>query len=78
MTDFSAFSNRSKYAADINAGYSARLNGDGLSTNPHLVWHEQPAGSQFKQVAHAPPKSDAWQHGWRLADKDQKGRGGAR
>ncbi|WP_421680563.1 hypothetical protein [Stenotrophomonas bentonitica] len=78
MTDFSAFSNRSKYAAEINAGYSTRLNGDGLSTNPHMVWHDQPAGSQFKQVAHTTPKSDAWQHGWRLADKDQKGRGGAR
>jgi len=76
--DFTAFSTRSKYAAQINAGYSARLNGDGLSTNPHLVWHDQPTGSQFKQVAHTTPKSDAWQHGWRAADRDEKRRGGAR
>lgn len=76
--DFTAFSTRSKYAAQINAGYSARLNGEGLSTNPHLVWHDQPTGSQFKQVAHTTPKSDAWQHGWRAADRDEKRRAGTR
>lgn len=78
MTDFTAFKTRSEFAAQINAGYSARLNGAGLSTNPHLVWHDQPAGGQFPKVAHTTPKSDAWQHGWRLADRDQRGRGGAR
>lgn len=77
--DFTAFSIRSMYAAQINAGYSARLKGQGLSTNPHIHWIDVTSidGASRK----AGPMSDralAWQHGWRLADKDQKGRGGAR
>jgi len=77
--DITAFSTRSKYAAQINAGYSARLKGQGLSTNPHIHWIEVTSmdGSNRK----AGPMSDtalAWQHGWRLADRDEKGRGGTR
>lgn len=76
--DFKAFSTRSKFAAAINAGYSARLDGTRLSHNPHLVWHDQPAGGQFQKVGHMTEKGEAWQHGWRQADRDEKGRGGAR
>lgn len=36
--DFTAFSTRSKFAVQINSGYSARLDGKRLSDNPHLVW----------------------------------------
>lgn len=71
MTDFTTFGNRSKYAAEINAGYSARLAGTRLSDNPHMVWVDG-------QVLPMGEKALAWQHGWRQADRDEKGRGGAR
>ncbi|EML7989358.1 hypothetical protein D7Y24_20685 [Stenotrophomonas maltophilia] len=38
--DFTKYNTRSKFAKEINAGYSARLNGQRLSGNPHLVWIE--------------------------------------
>lgn len=70
--DFSKYSTRSEFAEQINAGYSARLDGTRLSDNPHLVWHDQPGPGPVKQVGHMDSKAMAWQHGWRLADKDQK------
>jgi len=73
VTDFSAFSNRCKYAAQINAGYSARLASAGLSTNPHMVWVETQDELEPRKVQPLDDKALAWQHGWRLADKDQKG-----
>lgn len=78
MTDFTAFSTRSMYAAEINAGYSARLNGDGLSTNPHMVWVDTRDELEPRKVKPLGDKALAWQHGWRAADRDEKGRGGAR
>ena len=71
--DFSSYSTRSKFAKEINAGYPARLNGLRLSDNPHLVWNEQPPGSQFKQVGHLNEKAEAWQYGWRRADQGDRG-----
>jgi hypothetical protein len=71
--DFTAFSTRSKYAAQINAGYSARLDGAGLSTNPHMVWVDTHDELEPRKVQPLDDKALAWQHGWRLADKDQKG-----
>lgn len=78
MTDFTAFSTRSMYAAEINAGYSARLNGDGLSTNPHMVWVDTQDELEPRKVKPLGDKALAWQHGWRAADREEKGRGGAR
>ncbi|MEN5220509.1 hypothetical protein [Stenotrophomonas sp. TWI602] len=78
MTDFTAFSTRSMYAAEINAGYSARLNGAGLSTNPHMVWMDTQDELEPRKVKPLGDKALAWQHGWRAADRDEKGRGGAR
>lgn len=78
MTDFTAFSTRSMYAAEINAGYSARLNGAGLSTNPHMVWMDTQDELEPRKVKPLGDKGLAWQHGWRAADRDEKGRGGAR
>ncbi len=78
MTDFTAFKTRSEFAAQINAGYSARLNGAGLSTNPHMVWIPTQDELEPRKVQPLDDKALAWQHGWRLADKDQRGRGGAR
>lgn len=78
MTDFTAFSTRSMYAAEINAGYSARLNGDGLSANPHMVWVDTQDELEPRKVKPLGDKALAWQHGWRAADRDEKGRGGAR
>ncbi len=76
--DFVAFSTRSKHAAQINAGYSARLNGEGLSTNPHMVWVDTQDELEPRKVEPLGDKALAWQHGWRAADRDEKGRGGAR
>lgn len=76
--DFTAFSTRSKYAAEINAGYSARLNGEGLSTNPHMVWVDTQDELEPRKVKPLGEKALAWQHGWRSADRDEKRRGGAR
>lgn len=78
MTDFTAFSTRSMYAAEINSGYSARLNGAGLSTNPHMVWMDTQDELEPRKVKPLGEKALAWQHGWRAADRDEKGRGGAR
>jgi len=78
VTDFTAFSTRSMYAAEINAGYSARLNGAGLSTNPHMVWMDTQDELEPRKVKPLGDKALAWQHGWRAADRDEKGRGGAR
>ncbi|MFX1722815.1 hypothetical protein [Stenotrophomonas sp. AS1] len=78
MTDFTAFSTRSMYAAEINAGYSARLNGAGPSTNPHMVWMDTQDELEPRKVKPLGDKALAWQHGWRAADRDEKGRGGAR
>lgn len=72
MTDFTAFSARSKFAADINAGYSARLNSAGLSSNPHMVWVDSDDELEPRKVQPLSAKAQAWQHGWRLADKDQR------
>lgn len=76
--DFRAFSTRSKFAADINAGYSARLDGRRLSENPHLVWSDSSDELEPKKLQPLSEKGHAWQHGWHRADKDEKGRGGAR
>lgn len=76
--DFQAFSTRSKFAADINAGYSARLAGKGLSENPHLAWTDSDDELEPKKLQPLNEKGHAWQHGWRGADRDEKGRGGAR
>lgn len=65
MSDFKDYGTRSRLAAQINAGYSARLNGKRLSDNPHLQW----AGEQVLPMT---DKAHAWQHGWRLADGDEK------
>lgn len=54
MTSYAA---RSRYAAEINAGYSARLNGQDLDFCP------------FDRSSD-PEKRSAWQHGWDLADDD--------
>lgn len=70
--DFNAFGTRSKYAAQINAGYSARLNSAGLSSNPHMVWVDTQDELEPRKVQPLGEKALAWQHGWRLADKDQK------
>lgn len=70
--DFSNYSTRSKFTKEINAGYSARLNGLCLGDNPHLVWHEQPPGSQMRHVGHLTEKAEAWQHGWGLADQGER------
>lgn len=77
--DFKAFSTRSTFAADINAGYSARLDGKRLSDNPSIVWIavETEDGANRK-AGPLNEKAQAWQHGWRRADDDEKGRGGAR
>ncbi len=77
--DFTAFSTRSKYAAQINAGYSARLNSKRLSDNPHIVWVavETEDGANRK-AGPLNEKAQAWQHGWRQADEDEKSKGGAR
>lgn len=71
--DFTNYTTRSKFAKEINAGYSARLHGLRLSDNPHLVWHDQPEGGLAKQIGHFTEKAEAWQHGWRLADQGEKG-----
>lgn len=76
--DFTAFSARSKYAAQINAGYSARLDGAGLSTNPHMVWVDTQDELEPRKVQPLGEKALAWQHGWRAADRDEKRRVGAR
>jgi hypothetical protein len=76
--DFTAFSTRSKYAAQINAGYSARLDSAGLSTNPHMVWVDTQDELEPRKVKPLGEKALAWQHGWRSADRDEKRRGGAR
>lgn len=76
--DFAAFSTRSKFAAQINAGYSARLNGEGLSTNPHMVWVDTQDELEPRKVQPLSEKALTWQHGWRSADRDEKRRGGAR
>lgn len=55
--DFTAFSTRSKYAAQINAGYSAHLAGKPLDACP------------FEKAVNQ-DKRQAWQHGWDLADDD--------
>lgn len=77
--EFTAFSTRSKFAADINAGYSARLSGKRLSDNPHIVWVavETEDGANRK-AGPLNEKAEAWQHGWRQADRDEKRRGAAR
>lgn len=71
--DFTKYSTRSKFAKEINAGYSARLNGLRLSDNPHLVWHDQPEGGLAKQIGHFTEKAEAWQYGWRRADHGNRG-----
>ena len=77
--DINAYSTRSRFAAEINAGYSARLNGKRLSDNPHLVWIEcETEDGANRRAGALSEKAQAWQHGWRLADKDESGRGGAR
>ncbi|WP_256643697.1 hypothetical protein [Stenotrophomonas sp. 9(2022)] len=68
--DFANYNTRSRYAKEINAGYSARLNGQRLSDNPHLVWivcdTEDGANRRAGPLSE---KAEAWQHGWRLADE---------
>lgn len=76
--DFTAFGTRSTYAAQINAGYSARLDGEGLSTNPHMVWVDTEDELEPRKVQPLDDKALAWQHGWRLADRDEKRRGAVR
>lgn len=76
--DFNAFGTRSKFAAQINAGYSARLNSTGLSSNPHLVWVDSDDELEPRKVQPLSDKVQAWQHGWRQADRDEKGKGGTR
>lgn len=76
--DFTAFSTRSEFAAQINAGYSARLDSAGLSTNPHMVWVDTQDELEPRKVQPLDEKALAWQHGWRLADRDEKRRVGAR
>lgn len=77
--DFNAYSTRSRFAAEINAGYSARLNGKRLSDNPHLVWIEcETEDGANRRAGALSEKAQAWQHGCHLADRDAKGRGGAR
>jgi len=71
--DFTDFSTRSKHAAQINAGYSARLNSKRLSDNPHMVWVDTQDELEPRKVQPLDDKALAWQHGWRLGDKDQKG-----
>jgi len=78
VADFSDFITRSKYAAEINAGYSVRLDGAGLSTNPHMVWVSTQDDLEPRKVQPLGEKALAWQHGWRLADRDEKRRAGAR
>jgi hypothetical protein len=72
VIDVTTFSNRSKYAAEINAGYSARLNSAALGTNPHLVWVDSDDELEPRKLQPLSDKGHAWQHGWWLADKDQK------
>lgn len=76
--DFNAYSTRSRFAAEINVGYSARLDGIRLSDNPHLVWMDSQDELEPRKLAPLSEKGHAWQHGWRLADRDEKRRGGAR
>lgn len=76
--DFTAFGTRSKFAAQINAGYSARLNSARLSSNPHMVWVDSDDELEPRKVQPLSDKAQAWQHGWRQADRDEKGKGGAR
>jgi len=76
--DFTAFSTRSKFAVQINAGYSARLDGKRLSDNPHLVWAASGDELEPKKLQPLSEKGHAWQHGWHSADKAEKSRGGAR
>ena len=70
MSDFTDYDPRSRLSAQINAGYSARLNGQRLSDNPHLGWVDG-------QPSPMSDKGEAWQHGWRAADRDEK-KAGAR
>lgn len=77
--DLKAFSTRSKFAADINAGYSARLDGKRLSDNPSIVWTAVATeDGANRKAGPLNEKAQAWQYGWRRADDDEKGRGGAR
>ncbi|WP_312328384.1 hypothetical protein [Stenotrophomonas sp.] len=77
--DFKAFSISSKFAADINAGYSACLAGKRLSDNPHIHWITlETEDGAHRKAGPLNDKAQAWQHGWRQADDDEKGRGGAR
>ncbi|MBN5158819.1 MULTISPECIES: hypothetical protein [unclassified Stenotrophomonas] len=67
--DFTKYSTRSKFAKEINAGYSARLNGLRLSDNPHLVWIEcETEDGANRRAGPLSEKAEAWQHGWWLAD----------
>lgn len=55
--DFTSYTTRSRFAKEINAGYSAHLAGAPLDACP------------FDRQLH-PEKREAWQHGWDLADDD--------
>lgn len=61
--DLTAYDIRSKYAREINAGYSMRLDRESATANPHALGSE---------------KAQAWQHGWQLADWDEWKRRNAR
>ncbi|EQM87226.1 hypothetical protein L681_20925 [Stenotrophomonas maltophilia MF89] len=55
--DFTNYNTRSRYAKEINAGYSAHLAGVSLDFCP------------FDRATNL-EKRQAWQHGWDLADDD--------
>lgn len=68
--DFTKYTTRSRFASEINGGYSARLNGRRLSDNPHLLWFECETEAGVSRRAGAlSEKAQAWQHGWRMADE---------
>lgn len=68
--DFTNYNTRSRYAKEINAGYSARLNAQRLSDNPHLVWIQcDTEDGANRRAGPLSEKAEAWQHGWRLSDE---------
>lgn len=70
MIDFTDFEARSRHAADINEGYSGRLDGIRKSQNPHIEWVTF-EGSDRKHMPFS-AKAEAWQCGWDLADRDER------
>ncbi|UXB42236.1 hypothetical protein K7569_10795 [Stenotrophomonas maltophilia] len=68
--DFTNYSTRSKFAKEINAGYSARLSDGQWWDNPHLVWIEcETEDGANRRAGPLSEKAEAWQYGWRLADE---------